>query len=316
MESRVLDQKVHYFEHLSVEKFEEYFRGAYHYVVNIVFDRVLRLVKLRYFKDEILLISESLLQSYYLFVHDSTYAEFFFDLKRFTLDGESPSKKSKILAILIQTLVPYIKAKLDRIFNDIKAKLANHDILSKKQEIFRQAYPTLVTVFRAINITLNAKYLLNPQSKFYNLDYFLVKNNLSRKPPQNQQQSNSQSALGNFTDFMRRYMIFMLYLGLQGFDWYFRSSQQRGQQNAKNFSYNESIPPPIQLSAQQQRTSQQSQNFCILCKGKLRNPSVLNSSGYVFCYSCITEFVKNNKKCPVTNIKSDQNMVVKLFTQN
>lgn len=78
-----------------------------------------RLVSLRYLKDEILLAIETLVQSYFVFRHEASYAEYFYDFKRVKASGDNIPKKIKLLVVILTTLMPYLKGKFERIFNDI-----------------------------------------------------------------------------------------------------------------------------------------------------------------------------------------------------
>ncbi len=52
--------------------------------------------------------------------------------------------------------------------------------------------------------------------------------------------------------------------------------------------------------------------LCSLC-GKIRTNPCAASSGYVFCYICILDFVRDNGKCPVTHLPCLERDLIRLF---
>ena len=54
-------------------------------------------------------------------------------------------------------------------------------------------------------------------------------------------------------------------------------------------------------------------DFCLLCNERRENDTLLSTSGYIFCYSCIRAFVARNNKCPATGIPSSQQHLIRLY---
>lgn len=52
--------------------------------------------------------------------------------------------------------------------------------------------------------------------------------------------------------------------------------------------------------------------ICPLCQN-IRTNDTASISGFVFCYPCIFRWIQENKTCPITNIPSDTQSLVKLF---
>ncbi|CCI39998.1 unnamed protein product [Albugo candida] len=55
-------------------------------------------------------------------------------------------------------------------------------------------------------------------------------------------------------------------------------------------------------------------SLCSLCLKTRTNPAA-SSSGHVFCYPCIYEYVKRHQKCPLTNIKCDISTIIKVYDE-
>jgi hypothetical protein len=127
MDTRVLQTKVHFFEHVSIEKFSEskknlnskiipflffnwfrYLNSALQYVTNILFDRIPELVRIRYWQDEIIFSIDNLLQIWYLKKYGATYAEYYYGYKR-EING------SLIPVLLATCFKRYIRKKIEKV---------------------------------------------------------------------------------------------------------------------------------------------------------------------------------------------------------
>ena len=131
----------------------------------------------------------------------------------------------------------------------------------------------------------------------------------------------------------KKYFIFILFLTIKGFEWYFRDSRNNNNNNLDNYQ-------PIRAPYNDNNVS--NSKFCPICKLKIQNPACLSVSGYqkyfnffihfvknyikfniliyiksyVFCYSCIIEFIRKRKMCPITNIECTESCVYKIFLSN
>lgn len=52
---------------------------------------------------------------------------------------------------------------------------------------------------------------------------------------------------------------------------------------------------------------------CIICSQLLTNPSVLVTSGHVFCFACISEHMKKEQKCPVSGLESGLSSIRRIY---
>lgn len=55
---------------------------------------------------------------------------------------------------------------------------------------------------------------------------------------------------------------------------------------------------------------------CPLCYRERQNDTALSVSGYVFCYSCIYDFIRREQKCPITNIPASTKELIKIYQSN
>ena len=74
-------------------------------------------------------------------------------------------------------------------------------------------------------------------------------------------------------------------------------------------------PPPIQPHENGIPIPKQASSVCPICCEKRTNPTVLKSSGYVFCYPCIFNSVQEHKRCPVTLLESDVWMLFRIYNK-
>ena len=68
------------------------------------------------------------------------------------------------------------------------------------------------------------------------------------------------------------------------------------------------IPP-----APKKLTTDKISDRCPICSLPRKNDSILSTSGYVFCNYCITQFMRVNKRCPVTGYPSNESHIVPIF---
>jgi len=55
--------------------------------------------------------------------------------------------------------------------------------------------------------------------------------------------------------------------------------------------------------------------LCPLCRSMIFNPCV-STGGYLFCYRCLIEYLKATPKCPVTNLRCNENDIIRLYEDN
>lgn len=54
-------------------------------------------------------------------------------------------------------------------------------------------------------------------------------------------------------------------------------------------------------------------NICPICLQDFQLPTVLQISGYVFCFKCITKHLKKRQTCPVTNYPATMDDLVRIY---
>jgi len=71
-------------------------------------------------------------------------------------------------------------------------------------------------------------------------------------------------------------------------------------------------PPPPPLKVAEGLHLPEDKTLCPLCLSPRTNPAMA-SSGYVFCYPCIFNYVQRHEKCPVTFLPTTQAQIRKIY---
>lgn len=69
------------------------------------------------------------------------------------------------------------------------------------------------------------------------------------------------------------------------------------------------IPEPPQLD----RNANKYTNICPICFQDFIIPTILQISGYVFCFKCITKHLKKHQCCPVTNYPATMDDLIRIY---
>lgn len=69
------------------------------------------------------------------------------------------------------------------------------------------------------------------------------------------------------------------------------------------------LPEPPQLDENANKYC----NMCPLCLQEFQIPTIVQISGYVFCYKCITKHLKKHHFCPVTNYPATMDDLVRIY---
>jgi hypothetical protein len=152
-----------------------------------------------------------------------------------------------------------------------------------------------------INFTYSAKYLLDPNAKYYSVLYHILGHSVG----QIQEEEPTKGRFGFIVDFAKKYFVFALYLGTKFLEWYFDSGRRKNEILEKDLEH---IDPPFAVETHQAKV-----NICPLCQKTINIHCCLDTCGYVFCQICVYDFVQKHGKCPITNIECDVNNIHKLF---
>lgn len=147
----------------------------------------------------------------------------------------------------------------------------------------------LLFILELFDVGLKTNYLLRPNQRFFNAEYFFSRQVLVYSETQ------SSASVG-------KYWIFGVYFLFKMFDFYYNQSSHE----QISHSQVKVLPKPFKENLREPE-------ICPLCKGTLNQPSYISTSNKVYCFSCITSFLKEKGVCPETRIKSDEHAVKKIY---
>lgn len=129
----------------------------------------------------------------------------------------------------------------------------------------------------------------------FDLLFWLLKARLVYK--QNQQAGNA------LLDLLNKPFILAIFLLYKVFNWYYS-----GRSNKVSVEGDRQVSAPFVGEANKSH-----KGMCPVCGRKIVNPAMLSSSGYVFCYGCVANEVKTNRRCPITGVPSSENNIHTLY---
>lgn len=95
---------------------------------------------------------------------------------------------------------------------------------------------------------------------------------------------------------------------------FYMSPENRAAREAQQRKLATTIPPPLppRPSAAGALLVKPDATACPLCGNARRNPA-LSSSGYCFCYACLSTYVAEHHACPVTGLPCDASQIRRVF---
>ncbi|KAI1292116.1 Peroxisome assembly protein 12 [Halotydeus destructor] len=299
------------FEVLAQEYLSTGLRNAFHYIATVLADtNPVKYLWVRSWADEILLAVELLVQSTHLKVYNASFSEKFYGLKRISMYGQEGTLNGHqhLKSLLLLTLLPYMKKKLDLKHNNMRRKLAEQNgHIGNNQRLVHivKAYSALDFVYETIILVHQVRYAVG-QSRHHTplLKLAGVELRPFMKGTSAGDLNHNESSWQDMAKWTTKGLQLSLSLGaftLQFLEFFYA----RDDAIAK-FSQLP-IPSPPELEATVRH------GFCPLCNQKLKNETALTSCGFVYCYLCIQDQLSRFGKCPVTGIPVDQNNLIKLY---
>jgi peroxin-12 len=94
--------------------------------------------------------------------------------------------------------------------------------------------------------------------------------------------------------------------------------QQNLNESDTKFTFNSNFAKPVHpLQAMSEgEIIQMDAGKCPLCHKRRENDTVLSVSGYVFCFACINQYVRQRRECPITNIPASSEQLIRLYRKS
>ncbi|XP_023029936.1 peroxisomal biogenesis factor 12 isoform X2 [Leptinotarsa decemlineata] len=267
-----------------------------------------------YFEESFLCLN-GLLQYYYLAYYDASFSENFYGLKRVSRSHSNLSKKQREYSLIFLVILPYFKRKVEEKIALIRIEKAEgclrNDLEGKFKKVLLYSHSSFEIIWGLISIHNYVQYMAN-NSEFqtpllklidlkltYNMDQMddtnlwssLFKGSLSL----------SQLSFG----LIRNAVATSLEVGA-----FFLQFLQAWNTQKSNYNVTDlpnAIAPMIDNKAKSY------QGKCPLCLKSWIIPTVLQVSGYIFCFRCILRFLNENQRCPVTNLPARPLDIVRLY---
>lgn len=259
--------------------------------------------------DETILLLDVLIEYNHLRAYKASYAENLYNLVRFS-NRTGATIQNVVPSLVCLTLIPYIRRKLDKYFEDLNYKENRTADESRRIRIYR----IFSRSFSLLNLICLVRFAAG-QSSNHNIWDALINIILVGRPDDESPHDTKLSLLDRSSkitaDFLGRGLTVGSYF-IQFLDYWNTHSN-----SAPLFNASLEIPdPPKKDEGQLAYTDDGSSNICLICLHVRQNECALSNTGYVFCYSCLQRYVTTKQRCPVTGHPATVDNIVKLFTSS
>ncbi|XP_065919342.1 peroxisome assembly protein 12-like [Dysidea avara] len=261
-------------------------------------------------KDEVFLLLNTLMEGYSISYHDASFSEHFYNMKRvMSSDDGTLTRRVRLLTWILLALIPYLRTKLDQYYQVIKEQGEYPDgdsyELKFSARCFLYIYPIIYFSWEGLLLLYRMLYLFQHHVS-YSPVLWITGTKLSRVSS-DEMTSNSSSLfsllLGN--------MLPAVAFSLKFLEWWYS-----GDHKWVGFGVLPTPPPPAKPPPHPQGVREaMCPSHCALCEASHDTPTTLQTSGYVFCYSCIHDYVRKHGCCPVTRQPTNETQLIRLFLQ-
>uniref|UniRef100_H2YD37 Peroxisome assembly protein 12 n=1 Tax=Ciona savignyi TaxID=51511 RepID=H2YD37_CIOSA len=289
--------------------------------------------------DELFAIANLFTQQHFLCKHNSTFAEYYYELQRLVphkSNNKNPFQfKSKlcIKTLTVLVLLPYLKCKFQDFYLKVKEEsdMTGVKSLTKLKSAVFYIYPMMHGFWHSANLYYNFLFAIGKSdfpSPFYRmlntkLIFLIVYDGCSYS------HRNCLHVIFFFKlyrlcdkikiclHWKKVYLTTILtgsvHIGvflLQFIDWWFMEEDAGDLKEVM-------AAPTISAPTNQPDTKipVPPGKICPLCNRPRRNEATLLTSGYVFCYPCIYKYVEQHKRCPVTGYVTNFDHLIRIFSQ-
>jgi len=98
----------------------------------------------------------------------------------------------------------------------------------------------------------------------------------------------------------------MVLMGHKVITWYF-SQRALNKMHIEGEKGKEAVTAPVKEEEVEEESK------CPLCTKDIRNPTMIRTTGYVYCYDCIDEYVRREKKCPMSQLAASEDSLQVLY---
>mmetsp|Transcript_4293 Transcript_4293/g.5923 ORF Transcript_4293/g.5923 Transcript_4293/m.5923 type:complete len:338 (-) Transcript_4293:226-1239(-) len=316
-----------FFEMFMQERILHGLKPAAQHIVTVLCDRWPFLVGLLSNFDEIYALASVLVEGHHLHKHDGLLSEHLYGMRRAKLDHQTgrmlPLKQwDRGVALLLAVLVPYLKAKLDKICRKLQEESnedprfnENQNRFARVKRFYLSAYPIFHAAYEGSFFVYQWMYLIGGTPYFSPM--LRISDQVVRHltaADMMAAQSEPGGAVSTMADRVVRWGRVGLVAGLIAFkllEWWHRGVQSGDLGVARGPTY--IPPPPLPIKPSSRGIPlYRDKSLCPICRQPRKTPA-LAASGYVFCYNCIVEYLRNHGVCPVTLFPCNEQQLRKLY---
>ena len=104
------------FDVIAQENMNALFRTSFNHLFDWISSYSSRVARYKKYSNELYLVIHSSIEYFYLKAYDALLSEHFYGMKRVRLSGD----RKRLLSILVSIVVPYLKAKLDEVYEELE----------------------------------------------------------------------------------------------------------------------------------------------------------------------------------------------------
>jgi len=235
--------------------------------------------------NEIQLLFDITLQNYYLQKYGASFSENFYGMERIMKNDSPLHKKGKFFSLFSLTVLPYMLSKLDEYLSE------------RQQPVPRQTFLSFSSIRFLYDGIVLVNWMLYTWGK--TVTHSPILHMLGIKLSHGNSENDSALSLTKIIE-LSAFLI-------QFLQWWFTNPTSQ----AKSILSLPIPPPPhSKVTGAQYNTKP---GVCPICEQKLKNECVLRVSGYVYCYRCITYYLRENNNCPISKLPATSNDLIRIF---
>ncbi|CAF3795059.1 unnamed protein product [Rotaria magnacalcarata] len=270
------------FELLAQERLTELVRPCLRQVLKFLHEirPVSNLLRMLYkYKDEFILIIESIIQWLYLNFYSALIGEHFYGLRR--------TANNRLRSLIFSVFLPYVKLKLDLLYEQMSMNSNNRNATFY---MMLQILPKIQVFIEGVCWLYRLGYAFG-RIEYYSpaLQLAGVKLTYAKDPSPVIPASTSSS---RFFSIVSQVISSGLFL-VQFVEWW--NNTNAGKQNSTSATVCPPLPSTVRTPSPIGRRQ------CPLCRQPCNIPTALPGTGFVYCHKCITEYVNRYHQCPTTH---------------
>ncbi|XP_055592559.1 peroxisome assembly protein 12 [Uranotaenia lowii] len=260
---------------------------------------------LKYY-DETFLLFNTVVQGYYLRHRGGSLSEVFYGLTRVTGAGLEPERIKKRLSLFFLVAGPYLYHKVNQRLQQWKDEYENGRPVSPEKIRMAEYFPIVKACYESVRLVMCLRYLAGLGSS-----HSPILRGLNLTLTYLTEEDDSWS----FRDFfagkvqLTTMMSAVLLRGLELSAFFLQFIEWWQNETTMGDLSKLPVPEAPDLDVNCNRYL----NKCALCLQELQIPTAVSTSGYVFCYCCITAHLQKESRCPVTRYPATVSDLIRIY---